>query len=410
MGGGAIGVCVALESARRGAKVTLLERGAELAWGCSAGNAGLISPSHAAPLATPSAVRQGLRWMTKPDSPFYIRPRPAVLPWLGRFVWASTTEKARVAGRVIRSLSSASLALHGELAASGVATGFDRRGVLYVYETERGLTEGRREALEATRAGLSCEVLDLAEARALEPALTAAAAGAVYYPGDAQCDPLQFVLGVGAAAAEAGATIQTRVEALGLRRREGRVDAVVTTAGEVTAGTYVIAAGAWSPQLVGDLGLYLPVEGGKGYHVDLAAADGGPRIPVWLQEARVIATPLEGRIRLAGTLELSGLDLSVDRRRVDAVLNAGRRCVAGLGGQVLEVWRGLRPLSPDGIPIVGRPESFDNVVLATGHGMMGLTLAPITGRLVGELIAGDESSHDLRPLRPDRFQPLFGRD
>lgn len=410
VGGGAIGVCIALEAARRGAEVTLLERGAALAWGCSAGNAGLISPSHAAPLATPTAVRQGLRWMTKPDSPFYLRLRPGVLPWLARFVWASTAEKARAAGRVIRSLSGASLAMHVELAANGLDTGLERRGVLYVYETEKGLAEGRHEATEAAGAGLACEILDLEQARALEPALAASAAGGVYYPGDAHCDPLRFVLAVGAAAVEAGATIETRVEALGLRRRDGRVEAVVTTAGEVTAGSYVIAAGAWSPRLVRDLGLYLPVEGGKGYHVDLAAAGTGPRIPIWLQEARVIATPLDGRVRLAGTLELAGLDLSVDRRRVDAVLNAGRRGVAGLGGHVLEVWRGLRPLSPDGIPIVGRPESFENVVLATGHGMMGLTLAPITGRLVGELIAGEQPSHDLRPLRPDRFQPLLGRD
>src|SRR5262245_31489513 len=175
IGGGAIGACVALEAAQRGATVTLLERGAELAWGCSAGNAGLISPSHAAPLATPHAVRQGLRWMTKPESPFYLRPRARVLPWLARFVWASTSEKARVSGRVIRNLASASLTIHAELASRGLDTGFERRGVLYVYETEDGLAEGRGEANDAAAAGLSCEVLDLARARELEPALTGAA-------------------------------------------------------------------------------------------------------------------------------------------------------------------------------------------------------------------------------------------
>jgi D-amino-acid dehydrogenase len=125
----------------------------------------------------------------------------------------------------------------------------------------------------------------------------------------------------------------------------------------------------------------------------------------------VIATPLAGRVRLAGTLELAGLDLSIDRRRVEAILRAGRRGVRGLATRnVIEVWRGLRPCTPDGLPIVGRPAACDNLVLATGHAMMGLTLAPVTGRLVGEIVSGAEPSHDLAPLSPGRFQPVLGRD
>jgi D-amino-acid dehydrogenase len=148
----------------------------------------------------------------------------------------------------------------------------------------------------------------------------------------------------------------------------------------------------------------LPVEGGKGYHVDLEPGPGDPRIPLWFQETRVIATPLRGRLRLAGTLELAGLDLSVDPRRVNAVLRAGRRGVTGLDGRtVVEVWRGLRPCSPDGVPIVGRSQRVENLILATGHGMMGLTLAPITARLVGEIVSGEPPSVDLEPLSPDRF-------
>ena len=411
VGGGAIGACAALELARRGARVTLLERGGELAWGCSAGNAGLICPSHATPLANPAALRDGLRWLLKPDSPFYLRPRPSVLPWLARFVAASTPERVRASAPVIRELASASLALHAELADAGLDTGLERRGVLNVYESEEAFEEAKREAAETARAGLPVEVLETEKARELEPAVAGAPAGAVYYPGDAHCDPLRFVRSVGAAASEAGAEIRTRVEVLGLRRRNGRVEAVVTTAGEVAAGSVVLAAGAWTPLLTRDLGLFVPVEGGKGYHVDLEPGEGDPRLPVWFQETRVIATPLAGRVRLAGTLELSGLDLSVDRRRVDAIVRAGKRGLRGLESRrVLEVWRGLRPCTPDGLPIVGRPPGLENVVLATGHAMMGLTLAPVTGRLVGEILTGEEPSHDLRPLRPDRFQPILGRD
>ncbi len=411
VGGGAIGVCTVYELARRGARVTLLERGGELAWGCSAGNAGLITPSHATPLANPEALREGLRWMWRPDSPFYLRPRPAVMPWLARFARASTPERVRASTPVIRALATASLAQHVELAAAGLDTALERRGALSVYESESAFAHAREHAAESERAGTRAQVLDPQEARELEPALVADAAGAVFYPDDAHCDPLRFVRAVGQGAEEAGATIRTRVEVLGLRRSAGRVDAVVTTSGDVVAGEVVLAAGAWTPVLARPLGLYVPVEGGKGYHVDFEPADGDPGRPTWFDETRVIATPLPGRLRLAGTLELAGLDLSVDRRRVDAIVRAGQRGLRGLAGRrVLEVWRGLRPCTPDGLPIVGRAPAYENLTLATGHAMMGLTLAPVTGLLVAELLTGGEPSHDLYPLRPERFQPVLGRD
>ncbi len=408
VGGGAVGVSVALELADRGARVTLLERGAELAWGCSAGNAGLICPSHAAPLATPAALRQGLRWLAKPDSPFYLRPRPAVLPWLARFTAACTSGHAHRSSLVIRELASASLDLHEALAARGLDFGLVRRGSLNVHATAESFAAARREAADAARAGLAPQVLEGAAAvREVAPSVAGLVAGGIFYPGDAHCDPLRFVQAVGAAAAEKGVELRTRVEALGLRRRNGRVDAVATTTGELLAGEVVLAAGAWTPLLARGLGMLVPVEGGKGYHVDLEAGADDPTLPVWFQESRVIATPLAGRLRLAGTLELAGLDLSVDQRRVDAIVRAGSSGLSGLSGRRrLEIWRGLRPCSPDGLPIVGRTE-VENVVLATGHGMMGLTLAPVTARLVGEIVTGAAPSHELEPLRPDRFRPLL---
>jgi D-amino-acid dehydrogenase len=221
-------------------------------------------------------------------------------------------------------------------------------------------------------AGLEAQVLAGSQVREFEASVAGDPAGAVYYPGDAHCDPYAFVQAVGRAAEDAGARVLTRVETLGFRTRNGTVEAVQTTSGELKAGTVVLAAGYGT---------------------------------------RVIATPLQGRLRLAGTLELAGLDDSVSRARVDAIVKATRSGLAGLEGRrVLEVWRGLRPCSPDGLPIVGRSETRENVVLATGHAMMGLTLAPITGRLVAEEVVGEEPSHDLRPLRPGRFQPLLGRE
>ena len=406
VGGGAIGAASALELARRGARVILLERGSQLAAGCSAGNAGLICPSHANPLAGPASLRSGLRWMLRRDSPLYVRPRLAILPWLARFAVASTPARADAGMRLIRSLSLASLELHAGLAAAGIDTGFTRRGVLNVYETEAGFATGRHEAELHSGAGLRSEHIDPGAARALEPALVGSLAGAVLYPDEAHCDPEQFVSAVGEAAAEAGATIRLGVEVLGLRRDGPRAMVVDTTVGPVGAGTVVVAAGAWTPAVVRDLGIFVPVEGGKGYHVDFEAEDGDPELPVFLQEARVIATPLPGRLRIAGTLEFSGLDLAVDRVRLEAIMRASHRVLRLRGRRVIEIWRGLRPCSPDGLPIIGRPPGHDIVVLATGHAMMGLTLAPITGRLVAETVSGESPSHDVTALRPDRFRRM----
>ncbi|MGE5273552.1 MAG: NAD(P)/FAD-dependent oxidoreductase [Verrucomicrobiota bacterium] len=376
VGGGAIGACCALELARRGADVTLYERGPALASGCSAGNAGLICPSHSNPIANPASLRNGLRWMWKRDSPFYLRPRPAVLPWLARFALAS--RHSEQGATAIRELSTAGLELHAALRAE-VDTTFERSGTLNVYETQEGL---EAETRAAARSGLPFEIFDADGTRALEPALVGPVAGSVRYPREGRVDPRRFVEAVGRAAAEAGAEIRTGAE--------------IRSLDELDAGTVVVAAGAWSKRLVP-----LPLEGGKGYHVDFGRSNDDPRMPVWVQETWTIATPLPDRLRLAGTLELAGLDLSVSARRVATIREGGERWFRSLRGRrVLETWAGLRPCLPDGLPAIGR---LGGIVVATGHAMKGILLAPITGRLVAQLVAGETTDHDLAPFRPDRF-------
>jgi D-amino-acid dehydrogenase len=402
-----VGVCSALELARAGARVTLLEAGSALGAGCSAGSAGLICPSHVEPLATRAALAAGLRSLGSRDGPFALRPRPALLPWLARFAAACTPAREHAAATVTRGLSRASVELHVRLAEQ-LGTGVERRGTLNVYETEQRYEKGLAEARANEAAGLPSEPLAGAEATAFEPALAGPVAGAVYYPGDLSGDSLAFVRAVGAGAREAGAEIRTGTEVLSIRSRGGRVDELETTAGLVRADAVVLAAGVWTRGLARGLGLALPVEGGKGYHVDYPEGATDPRVPVYMQEARVVATPLPGRLRLAGMFELAGLDLSVDPHRLGSMRRAGERRVRGVAGRrVLEVWRGLRPCAPDGMPLVGRPGRYDNLVLATGHAMLGFTLAPVTGALVAELVAGAQPSHDITLLHPDRFTGLL---
>jgi D-amino-acid dehydrogenase len=230
----------------------------------------------------------------------------------------------------------------------------------------------------------------------------------VFYPDEAHCEPEKFMLAVAEAAASAGAEIRTKVEVLGIRRNGDRAVALDTTAGEVRPGTVVLANGAAVARFRRQLRVPIPVEGGKGYHLDLRRSPSDPAIPIYMQEARVIATPFADRLRLAGTLQLTGLDTSVDRIRVRSTLDAGMRTLNDIDpARVTEVWRGIRPCTPDGLPIIGPSERLANVVFATGHGMKGLHLAPETGRVVAELVAGERPSRDLAPFSPDRFRSAF---
>ncbi len=395
VGGGAVGVSVALELARRGASVTLLERGPELAWGCSAGNAGIVGPSHVLPLADPAAVRDGVRWMLRPDSPFFVRPRPRVLPWLARFLAASQPRRHARHRRVLQSLATRSAAMHASLEQSGLDAGYRQTGLVNAYRSADALARAHTNGNGAVEP-------PTALASALAPDL----AGLVYDPDEAHCDPRRYVDAVGALAVDEGVDVRTGVEVLGLRCRGARIESLWTTAGDVVAGEVVLATGVWSVDLARTLGVKLPIEGGKGYHVDVEARPDDPEVPVWLHESRVVITPLDGRLRLAGTLERTGTDRGVDVRRVQAILDAARRAMPRLASRrTLEVWRGLRPCTPDGLPVIGRSARVENAVFATGHGMWGLQLAPLTGSLVAGVIAGDAPEHeqDVHPLRPDRF-------
>jgi D-amino-acid dehydrogenase len=396
VGGGAVGTCVAFELARRGASVMLLERGPELAWGCSAGNAGIVGASHVVPLANPTALRDGIRWMARSDSPFYVRPHPRILPWLLRFALAATPGRTRRHAAVLAELASRSAGLHARLAAGGLDAGYEQRGMLNLYGSER--------AFEAALDEFSGNGRPPRVVTDSLPAGLAPVVGAILEPDEAHCDPQRFVQAMGRLAVDTGVDVRTGVEVLEVRRRGSRIDSLWTTAGVLPVGEIVLAAGTWTAGLTRGLGVRLPLEGGKGYHVDVEAREGDPELPVWLHESRVVITPFDGRLRLAGTLELTGTDDRVDARRVEAILAAVRRAMPEFGQRrTLNVWRGLRPCTPDGLPVIGRIDDVANAIVAAGHGMWGLQLAPLTGQLVSAIAAGDERDRELQPLRPGRF-------
>lgn len=405
IGGGVIGVGSAYYLTGAGCQVTLIDKG-KVGLGCSYGNAGLIVPSHSIPLAAPGVPLKALRWMLNPESPFYIKPRLSwdLVRWLWGFARSCTSKKVGQAIPIIRDLSLASLELYRELAAlKSFDFGFHHDGLLMVFRTKEGYEEGIREARVLAEAGLSNDVLDREAARKLEPSLLPGVRGAVLYRDDGHVTPSLFVPGLAALAERKGVQIREETEVLGFRASGRRITVVETTKGTFTPDVVILAAGSWTPQLAAQLKLRVPIQAAKGYSITFERLD-FPRIPLALMEAKMAVTPMGNWLRFAGTLELAGLDFTVNRRRVEAICSAAQHYIGGTEAlKMVEIWRGLRPCTPDGLPIIGRSQQFENMILAAGHAMIGLSLGPITGKLVAQMALGQQPSVDVRPLSPSRF-------
>lgn len=406
IGGGVIGVCSAYFLAQRGCAVTLVERG-EICSGSSYGNSGLIVPSHSVPLAAPGVLSQGLRWLLDPVSPFYIKPRLDLdlVRWLWWFQQASRDEPMRKGIPVLRDLSNASLELYRGLADRGeLEFGFRQQGWLQIFRSERLLAKALAEARLLREFGLESTLLDTVRVREMEPNVHPSIIAGIHFPEDAHLIPHRFVHQMADAARRAGAVFRTGTEVLEMKTARTRVTRVVTTRGDLRPEQVVLAAGSWSPQVARTVGLDVPVQPAKGYSVTVRAPANTPRVPLMLAEAKVAATPMGDKLRFGGTLELAGLDLSVNLPRVQAILRAARTHLAGMKELDLhEIWRGLRPLTPDGLPFIGRTRRWNNLLLATGHSTIGISLGPVTGKLISEIAAGEGVSQDLSRLEPERF-------
>ncbi|MDP3072060.1 MAG: FAD-dependent oxidoreductase [Opitutaceae bacterium] len=409
LGAGLIGLCGARELAARGHRVTVVERLAEDRDGCSFGNAGMIVPSHFIPLAAPGMTTLALKWMFNRKSPFYIRPRLSaeLIGWGVRFMRAASADHVARCAPVLRDLSLASRELYTQLAEETKNDiGLVQRGLLMLCKTQHALDE---EAMVATRArelGLAAEVVSAARAGELDPDVRMAVAGGIYFPLDCHLTPQRLMPALLRLARAAGVQFQWQTEITGWRQTGHRLAAAITALGEIEADEFVLAGGSWSPEAVRPLGLKLPMQAGKGYSLTLPRPRQLPRLCSIFTEARVAVTPMGSALRVGGTMELSGLDESIQPERVAGIVESVPRYFPDFSVEDFRdvpVWRGLRPCSPDGMPYVGRFARYANLTAATGHAMMGLSLAPITGRLIAELLSGENPSHDLTLLNPDRF-------
>jgi D-amino-acid dehydrogenase len=421
LGGGVIGLCCAWQATERGLDVIVIERGVPKSDNCSQGNAGMIVPSHFVPLAAPGMVGYGLSQLGNPESPFWIRPRISLdlLDWGWKFMRAATKERAEKAGPLLRDLNNASRTEFEKL-----ATEFDdefglvKKGLLMLTRTEHGLAEEVVHAEKATALKIPAEVLTPEEAARLDPNVTMDIAGAVFYPNDCHLTPQKLVAGLTRRLTERGVRFFYDATVHHLEAASGRVSAVVVSRTSdpalllprdesfIEADQFVLASGAWSHEIARTLELKLPMQAGKGYSLTLKTPPQLPEICSIFTEARVAVTPMGSTLRVGGTMEIAGNDLSVSESRVRGIVRSVPEYYPRFTEEHFEgvkPWRGLRPCTPDGLPYLGRTQKFKNLIVATGHAMMGLSLAPVTGQLVGDLLMGATPEIPLNLLDPDRY-------
>lgn len=406
IGGGIIGVCSAYYLLKEGHRVTLIDK-SSMDSGASYVNAGYITPSHIIPLAAPGMINKGIKWMFNPSSPFYVKPRLDYdfLKWAYYFKKSATPRKVEKAIPIIKDINILGRELYEEIkTASDFNFHYERKGLLMLYKTDKAGEEEWEVGQRAIKEGLQVKNLSASEVAAMQPQANIDCKGAVYFDSDAHMTPGEFMKGMIQYLKENGVTIYHEEQVVDLKISKQDIQSISTTKRTLTADEVVIAAGSWSPLVTKKLGIKIPVQAGKGYRINVER-ETGISIPAILVEAKVAVTPMNGFTRFAGTMEIAGINHTINPVRVQAISKAASNYYSKLSITTKEQEQaacGLRPCTPDGLPYIGRVSQFNNVTIATGHAMMGWSLGPATGKLVSEIISNKKTSLHLDAFHPER--------
>jgi len=406
LGGGIIGLATAYYLDIDGHDVSVIDKG-KLESGVSHINSGYLTPSHIVPMAAPGIISKGIRWMFNSSSPFYIKPRfdLDLINWGLKFMKSCTPEHVHNSMKSILDINLLSKKLYLEMKESKAFDfHLESKGLLMAYKTSQAEKEESEIALWAKDLGLNVNQISQKEILKMQPKAPMNIAGAFIYKSDAHTTPDLFMSNLKKHLLSKGVKFILQTEVSYFRKKGSQILELHTNNGVFKADDFVLATGAWSELILKKLGIYLSVQAGKGYRINVNQKT-GIKIPAILLESKVAVTPMEGFTRFGGTMELSGINHRINLKRVESIAKAARNYYPGLAipqSSIDQVKSGLRPLSPDGLPFIGRHSSLANLVLATGHSMMGWSLGPATGKLVAEIISGYSSTINLKPYNPER--------
>lgn len=407
LGGGIVGASVARQLQADGRQVTLIDRG-QPGFGCSYGNAGWITPCFAMPLPQPGMFWKSIGWLLNPESPLYIKPEPSWLlaRWMLSFLQAMNQKQMLESVAVLADISKYSLESYAELAKRNPGIfGFEQKGLLMVSGTDDGLRATIHEAELMAERGIPGRKVSAEEIASMEPSLKSGLKGGVYFPSEAHAEPLATVQTLIKEFEGLGGKLLSGTEVFDFNFSGNRIEEVVTTRGTFQPDLVVLALGSWSRVLASRLRVSVPILGGKGYSMIVEDFGVKPQHPIMILERKIAVTPRADSVRIAGTLELVDQDESITTRRVNSIIRGASEYMhVSSEPKIRELWRGLRPCTPDGVPMVGFSKKWSNLVYNTGHQMLGLQSAPGSGRLAADLIMGRKPLVDPRPFRPERFE------
>ncbi len=409
IGGGIAGLCSAYYLSKAGWQVTVLDK-EDFTDNCSYGNAGMIVPSHFTPMAAPGIIAQGIKWMFDSKSPFYVKPSLSwsLISWGLKFMKHANQKHVDRAAPYLRDLNLYSSALYSDLA-TDLETDIDlhRKGILMLYKTHKTQEEEIELAHTAKQMGLDIDILDAAQVQALEPNVKLDVLGAVHYRCDSHLYPRALMQGLLSKLEKMGVQLIKHAGVTDIEISGEKIQSVLAGGKTYTADKFVMTGGAWLKNLAKKAGLNIPLMPGKGYSFLTNAFEGKVQHPALLLEARVALTPMGGKVRIGGTMELAAINHTINTKRLQGIVESVPKYYTDYTLPVPpanEVWHGFRPCSADGLPYLGQSTKVKNLVIAGGLGMMGLSLGPATGKVVADIVQEQKTAVGIDIYNPERFQ------